>query len=31
MLATTGNVVPAEMTADDLFTNEFSDPSIAMN
>ena len=31
VLATTGNVVPAEMTADDLFTNRFSDPSIAMN
>lgn len=31
VLATTGNVVPAEMTADELFTNRFSDPSIAMN
>ena len=31
VLATTGNVVPADMTGDDLFTNEFSDPSIAAN
>ena len=31
VLAATGNVVPADMTGDDLFTNEFSDPSIAAN
>ena len=31
MLAATGNVVPAGMTGDDLFTNRFSDPSIATN
>jgi hypothetical protein len=31
VLATTGNVVPAEMTGDTLFTNRFSDPSIATN
>lgn len=31
VLAATGNVVPADMTADDLFTNRFSDPSIAVN
>jgi hypothetical protein len=30
VLATTGNVVPADMTGDDLFTNQFSDPSIAI-
>ena len=29
VLAATGNVVPADMTGDDLFTNRFSDPSIA--
>jgi hypothetical protein len=31
VLAATGNVVPAEMTGDTLFTNRFSDPSIATN
>jgi hypothetical protein len=31
VLATTGNIVPADMTDEDLFTNQFSDPSIAMN
>lgn len=31
VLAGTGNVVPAEMTGDTLFTNRFSDPSIATN
>ncbi|AQA04729.1 nitrate ABC transporter substrate-binding protein [Mycobacterium sp. MS1601] len=31
VLAATGNVVPAGMTGDDLFTNRFSDPSIATN
>lgn len=31
VLATSGNVVPADMTGDDLFTNQFSDPSIAAN
>jgi len=31
VLAATGNVVPAGMTGDDLFTNQFSDPSIAAN
>ena len=31
VLATTGNIVPADMTDEDLFTNRFSDPSIAMN
>lgn len=28
VLAATGNMVPAETTADDLFTNQFSDPAI---
>jgi hypothetical protein len=28
VLAATGNMVPAEMTAEDLFTNQFSDPAI---
>jgi hypothetical protein len=31
VLAATGNVVPAGTTAQDLFTNQFSDPSIAIN
>ena len=31
VLATSGNVVPADVTGDDLFTNRFSDPSIATN
>lgn len=31
VLAGSGNVVPAEMTGDTLFTNRFSDPSIATN
>lgn len=31
VLAATGNVVPADMTGADLFTNQFSDPSIAAN
>lgn len=31
VLAATGNIVPAEMTVEDLFTNRFTDPSIAMN
>ncbi|MGU3497621.1 nitrate ABC transporter substrate-binding protein [Mycobacterium sp. C31M] len=31
VLASTGNVVPAEVTVEDLFTNQFTDPSIAMN
>ncbi|MGK2901369.1 MAG: nitrate ABC transporter substrate-binding protein [Mycobacterium sp.] len=28
VLAATGNLVPADMTAEDLFTNQFSDPAI---
>ncbi|MGB3356221.1 MAG: nitrate ABC transporter substrate-binding protein [Mycobacterium sp.] len=31
VLAATGNMVPADMTGADLFTNQFSDPSIAAN
>lgn len=31
VLAETGNTVPADMTGADLFTNQFSDPSIAVN
>jgi hypothetical protein len=31
VLAATGNVVPADVTGTDLFTNRFSDPSIAVN
>lgn len=31
VLATTGNTVPTDTTVEDLFTNRFTDPSIAMN
>lgn len=31
VMAATGNVVPAGMTADDLFTNRFTDPKITTN
>ncbi|CAN5156910.1 nitrate ABC transporter substrate-binding protein [soil metagenome] len=31
VLAESGNVVPADITGADLFTNQFSDPSIAVN
>lgn len=31
VLAATGNAVPADLTGNDLFTNRFSDPSIAVN